>query len=290
MTSVAREKSQVQVAGLFVYPVKSCRGIALGEAEIGPFGFRHDREFLIVDEADRFVTQRAAGALALIQVSLDGQAMRLTAPDAGELSVSLAEPAHPSHAKPARAVQIFNDQVLADDMGDEAAEWISGALRQTCRLVRVGSAYSRKVPLQRIPEIHRTGQEPVISFTDAFPTLLVSEESLADLNARLSESIPMDRFRPNIVVRGCAPYAENSWDVVRAGEVVFGCATTCLRCVVTSIDQQTGSRTGAEPLKTLATYQRSPDGNGVAFGQYLVHSGSGMLRVGDALSTEKTAR
>ena len=96
----------------------------------------------------------------------------------------------------------------------------------------------------------------------------------------------MSRFRPNIVVRGCAPYDENKWNVVRSGDLTFGCATTCLRCVITSIDQQTGIGQGAEPLRTLATYRRAPDGNGVMFGQYLIHSGAGTLRVGDALRME----
>ncbi len=285
--SVVTETSQVQITGLFIYPVKSCHGIALTEVEIGPLGFLHDREFLVVDEADHFITQRSAGELALIRASLEGERMKLTAPGAGDLSVALAHPIDQFPSKPPRAVTIFNDQVLADDVGDEAAAWFSGVLRQPCRLVRVGPAYSRKVPPERIAEIYRTAMPPEVSFTDAFPTLLVSEESLADLNRRLPDAVPMNRFRPNIVVRGCAPYAENSWDFVRAGGVVFGCATTCLRCVVTSVDQETGIRTGAEPLRTLATYRRAPNGNGVIFGQYLVHAGSGKLRVGESLATER---
>lgn len=274
----------VQIAGLFIYPVKSCRGISLEEAQLDWRGFLHDREFLVVDETDAFLTQRTAPELATVQIALEETGLVLQAPKAGELRLSFSNIEKRSGSR--RRVTIFSDQVLADDVGDEAAEWFSAVLPRPCRLVRIGSSYSRKAPLQEIAQAHRSDNAPEISFTDAFPTLLISEESLADLNVRLPESLPMDRFRPNIVVRGCAPYDENTWNAVRSGDIVFGCATPCLRCVITTIDQQTGTRDGAEPLRMLATYRRAPDGSGVIFGQYLVHSGIGKLHIGDALMIE----
>lgn len=276
----------MQITGLFVYPVKSCRGISLGEAQLGPRGFLHDREFLVVDEADAFLTQRNAPALATVQITLEEEGMVLDAPDVESLRVPFHNFDDASGSRGARHVTIFNDHVLANDAGAEVAEWFGAVLHRSCRLVRIGQSYSRKVPLDKIAPAHRSDKAPEISFTDAFPTLLVSEESLADLNTRLAEPITMGRFRPNIVVRGCEPYEENTWLTVGAGDIVFGCATTCLRCVITSIDQTTGVRQGVEPLRTLATYRRSPDGNGVIFGQYLVHSGVGKLRVGDVLRAD----
>lgn len=278
----------VQITALFIYPVKSCRGISLEEAQLGSRGFLHDREFLIVDETNSFLTQRSAPQLATVQIALTKTGLVLKAPDAGELHVSFSGMEEQSRSSSPRHVTIFSDQVLADDVGDEAAEWCSAVLARRCRLVRIGASYARKVRLEEnAQEHHHSTQAPEISFTDAFPTLLISEESLADLNTRLPKSLLMDRFRPNIVVRGCAPYDENTWKRVQAGGIVFSCATPCERCVITTIDQETGTRDGVEPLRTLATYRRVPGGSGVIFGQYLIHSGSGKLRVGDALTTER---
>ena len=148
-------------------------------------------------------------------------------------------------------------------MGDQAAEWLRTALKQRCRLLRIGASYSRQVRPEKIAPVHRSPQGADISFTDAFPTLLTAEESLAELNGRLPHPIPMSRFRPNIVVRGGAPYEEDTWSAVRTETLVFGCASPNLRCIVTTTDQQTGARDGPEPLRTLATYRRAPDGSGV---------------------------
>ena len=276
----------VEITGLFTYPVKSCRGIAMTEAEIGPRGFLHDREFLVVDDADQFLTQRTAPDLATVDISTTPSGFVLTADAiAQELHLPLNGNDKVRGAGVQRHVTIFNDQMLADDVGDDAAEWFSAVLHRRCRVVRIGAASSRKVPP------HRVTAAPEISFTDAFPTFLASEESLADLNSRLAVTVPMNRFRPNIVVRGCAPYEENTWESIRVNDVILGCAAPCLRCIVTTTDQETGKRESPEPLRTLATYRRGADGTGVIFGVYLVHSGTGKLRVGDCLVSQvATAR
>ncbi len=274
----------IEISALFVYPVKSCRGTSLQEVEIGRRGFRHDREFLVVDAGDSFLTQRTAPELATVDVAIDEADLVLRAADAGELRAALAT--MPGETRPQREVTIFRDRVLADDMGDAAAEWFSAVLHQRCRLVRAGAAAKREVPSSRLPASHRTAAGTPISFPDAFPTLLTSEASLADLNTRLPQPIPIGRFRPNIVVRGGAPYEEDTWSSIRAGEVAFGCADVCLRCIIATTDQATGCRDGDEPLRTLATYRRAPDRNGVMFGRYLVHSAPGRLRVGDLVLPE----
>jgi len=281
----------IQITGLFIYPVKSCRGISLPEVEIGSRGMLHDREFLVVDESGSFLTQRTAAELATVRIAVEQDGLALEAPEMGILRVPFACSHEASSGSGvARQVTIFNDQVLADDAGDEAAEWFSATLRRSCRLVRAGASYTRKVPPERIALPHRPAEGPEISFTDGFPTLLVSEESLADLNRRLEHPVPMDRFRPNIVVRGCEPFEEDTWNTVRLGDLVFGCARPDLRCVITTINQQTGVRDGVEPLRTLATYRRAEDGRSVKFGQYLVHSGTGQLKVGDTLVSETRAQ
>jgi hypothetical protein len=276
----------VEITGLFVYPVKSCRGIALQEAEIGPRGLRHDREFLLVDEDDVFMTQRKTPDLARISVVLENGSISFATDQATELRLQFDDIEETGNAQPRRTVRIFNDTVVADDVGETAAEWFSDVLQRSCRLVRIGALSHREVPLLRIAEPHRGSIAPQVPFTDAYPTLLASEESLADLNTRLPHPIPMNRFRPNIVVRGAAPFAEHTWTSLRCGEVVLGSAAACLRCVVTTTDQQTGMHDGVEPLQTLAKYRRSPDGRGVMFGHYVVHPTRGTLRVGDSLVVE----
>lgn len=273
----------IEISGLFVYPVKSCRGIALDEVNVGRRGFLHDREFLVVDETDAFLTQRNAPALATIETTLTPSDLVLSAPRIEALRVPLVSDTSGASTI-TREVQIFSGRMLADDRGDEAAEWFSSVLGRPCRLMQIGSSSVRRVRPDRIatPEF---GAD--ISFTDAFPTLLITEASLADLNMRLPHAIPMNRFRPNIVVRGASAFAEDTWHRVRISDVVFHCSAACLRCVITTTDQRTGERDGAEPLATLATFRRAPDGTGVMFGQYLVHSGRGRLRIGDALVTEQ---
>jgi uncharacterized protein YcbX len=276
----------IEVTALFVYPVKSCRGIELQQVEIGPRGFLHDREFLVVDENDAFLTQRNTPALATIDLAIGPEGFLFGAPRQLELRLGFDEIAARAVSGERRNVAIFRDRALADDMGHAAAEWFSSALQRTCRLVRVGDAFRREVPLARVAEAFRMPGAAPISFTDAFPTLITSEASLADLNTRLAMPIPMARFRPNIVVRGAAAYEEDTWTRVRVSQISFGCSAACLRCVITTTDQQTGARDGVEPLRTLATYRRAADGSGVMFGQYLVHAEPGMLRVGDALVVE----
>jgi uncharacterized protein YcbX len=278
------------VSGLFIYPVKSCRGVSLGEVELGRWGFRHDREFLVTDESYNFLTQRNAPELATVEIGVEDEWLVLKTANTEGFRVPLEVLPTSDNARGPMPVTIFRDHVLADDAGNEAAEWFSTVLQRRCRLVRIGASYSRKVPPEEIAPARRAGLAPDISFTDAFPILLAAEESLADLNTRLPAAIPMSRFRANIVVRGAEAYAENNWGDVAIGEISFTGAAACLRCVVTTTDQQTGRRDGPEPLRTLATYRRSSDGSGVMFGQYLVHHANGRLRIGDTLKINGQSR
>ena len=273
------------LSALYCYPVKSCRGTALTKAVLDHRGIVHDREFMVVDSEGRHMTQRATPAMARIATAIADDALGLGADGMAELRVPWTAP-----GRARLQVTVWRDTVLADDAGDEAAAWLSDVLGQPCRLVAMGEDSRRDVPAARIPEHHRaTLTQPVpVAFCDAFPLLVVSEESVADLNRRVGGEpfLRMDRFRPNLVVTGCdAPYAEDTWKTYRVGEVRLFSAGPCGHCAITTTDQQTLER-GKEPLRTLAGYRRTPDGD-VVFGQNVIHAQPGArLRVGDEVALE----
>ena len=270
------------LTAIYCYPVKSCRGVALSEASLDRRGIVHDREMLIVDGNNRQRTQREMPAIALIDTALTDDALVLRAPGAGgELRMPWRAP-----GRLVREVSIWHDTVAADDVGDAAAEWLSDVLGQTCRLVTTGARSRRVRPPERLPaNVHPEvlSRSVEIAFPDGYPLLVISEESLDDLNRRLDlpEALGMDRFRPNLVVSGCAePYTEDTWQEFRVGEARFFGGEPCGRCIMTTTDQQTLARS-PEPLRTLAGYRRTPAGE-VTFGQNAIPAeDSGCLRVGD---------
>jgi hypothetical protein len=264
----------IRVASLHVYPVKSCRGVDLSEAQVGRMGIQHDRQWMFVDDRGMFVAQRADGGrgigirtMCLIRTSLDGGVLRLTAPEIAPLDVPLA-----GVPGPARQVQIWDATTIGVDQGAEAARWASTVLSRE----RPG-----RYQLVRMPDTaHRppsTGTAS-LAFADGYPFLVVSDASLADLNARLDEPLPMNRFRPNIVLGGCDPYEEDRLGLIRIGEVELAGQTRCLRCPIPTTDQDTAHR-GKEPLQTLARYRRTDAG--VVFGRNFNHRSTGRLAVGD---------
>jgi uncharacterized protein YcbX len=272
----------LQVASLHIYPVKSCAGVSVPSWPISRYGFAHDREFLVVDEYGKFLTQRTHPKLALIQPVAERDVLRLQAPDLAETTVPWFGSAADRGPKFSRPVSIWRDQVEADDLGEEIAEWFTSLLGLNARLVRIGSRYRRAIDAGKVPIVHRENLGVrEVSFADAYPFLITSEASLADLNQRLPQSVPMNRFRPNIVVGGVMdPYAEDHWQTVEIGPLLFRHRGPCVRCVVTTTDQVTLER-GNEPLKTLATYRRDGEG-GVIFGMnFFCESSTGTIRVGD---------
>jgi len=202
-----------------------------------------------------------------VRTEVGGDWLQLEAPGMSPLEVPIErEPG------PTVRVSVWKDESAALDEGRTAAEWFSAYLESSARLVRLANDDARPLGAPSAQPGDR------LSFADAYPFLLLSEASLDGLNRRLSLPLPMDRFRPNIVITGCGPHAEDRWRLVRIGEVDFRVAKPCARCVITTTNQRTGER-GREPLRTLATY-RLQDGE-VLFGQNLVHGGRGVIRVGD---------
>lgn len=265
----------MHLSALHIYPVKSCRGLSVSTAELDDHGLVDDRRFMVVSAEDgKFLTQRTHPRMALIETALTPDILVLSS--AGHDSVTIPRNASAG----VRTVTVWKSTTSADDCGDEPAEWLSDFLGLSLRLVRMGGTFQR-------PIVKPTAQPgDVVSFADGYPLLVISEETLADLNDRLiakqEEPLPMNRFRPNLVVAGCAPYGEDAWTKVRIGGVILRHAGPCARCVVTTTDQLTAVR-GKEPLRTLATYRRDPeDPTDVNFGVNLIHETKrGTLRVGD---------
>lgn len=259
--------ASVTVTGLYRYPIKSCAGTALSTAILEPRGIRHDRELLIVDAAtDRFLTQRELPRMALIAPQIADGELRVSAPGMAPLTLPIIEDG------PTREVGIWRDRCVAVDQGGVAAGWLSAFLGHSCRLVRMAPAFVRPVD----PDYATAGDQ--VGFADGFPCLLTAEESLAALNERLDEPLPMDRFRPNIVIAGGTPFGEDRMSRLRIGDIVFKAPKACARCTITTVDQATGE-TGKEPLRTFATFRKAR--RGVLFGQNLIHTGIGTIRVGD---------
>jgi uncharacterized protein YcbX len=213
---------------------------------------------MVVGQDSTFLSQRAIPRMSLIETTLSDDALQLKAPGLEMVEV----PKNLETPTPVDVV-IWNDTCSAVDCGDDAAEWLSEFLKVQCRLVTMGKTYSRAVSAK-----YSTKKDQV-SFADVFPFLLVSSASLRDLNDRLDMPVPMNRFRPNLVVSGCEPYAEDHWDHLAIGSLTFRVSKPCARCTVPGVDQSTGVP-GTEPLATLATYRKF-EGGKVYFGQNLVN-------------------
>jgi uncharacterized protein len=267
------------LSGLYIHPVKSLRGCAVDTADVDALGLVGDRRFMVVDEHGRFLTQRTVARMALIMTALDQHALALSAQGAGTIRVSRAA----DLGSPLRTVSVWKSEGLqAEDCGETAALWLSEFLGLKCRLVRVGREFVRPVPKPKARE------GDIVGFADSYPFLVISESSLANLNDRLiaagEEAVPMNRFRPNLVVAGCDAFAEDTWTRFQIASVVFRAGGPCGRCIVTTTDQDTAER-GKEPLHTLATYRRNAtDPTNVDFGQNLFHeTKSGKLTIGDTV-------
>ena len=268
-----------RVASLHVYPVKSCRGIDVDSFLMTSTGPEWDRRWMIVTADNQFITQRTHPKLATVSVAVGDGELRLSAEGRGPLVVDV------EHAGDSRRVTIWNDECLAVDAGDEAAGWLSDVLDERLRLVRIDPA----VPRLANPKYAGSAPHPV-TFTDGYPILMISNESLEDLNRRVPEPIPMARFRPNIVIEGVTAFAEDAMTHFRFGPIVLRGVKLCTRCSVTTTDQLTGARDAhQEPLRALGKYRHDYVLKGLTFGQNcVVEAGVGeRLRAGTSLSIDR---
>lgn len=260
--------SNLTLTGLHFYPVKSCRGIDLKKMRIGIRGPENDRRWMIVDEQGKLLTQRRHPNMALIQTKVFESFLSLNAPGMPEYNLPAQ---NESEGRETIDVDIWGDEVRAVTCGEDASQWFSRFMGFPCRLVTLDKNFVRHV------ETGFAGVESQVGFTDVFPLLLISTASLEDLNSRLAQPIPMNRFRPNLVVNGCEPYAEDRWKKIRIGQMIFHLVTKCERCTVPTVDQDTAERS-KEPLKTLSAYR--VENNKIMFGKNAIHESEGELTLG----------
>ena len=259
------------LAAIHIHPVKSCAPLALQAASVEARGLAHDRRYLVVDADGRFLTGRQLPRLTLLRAL----------PVAGGLA--LQAPGMPAHAvaapdgNPERiTVTVWGDTVDAAACEAAVDAWLSRFLGQPVRLAHMDHLAQRAVD----PAYGRAGDE--VGFADGYPLLLLSQAAHDALNARLARPVPITRFRPNLVVAGCAPHAEDGWRRIRIGATEFDLVKPCTRCVFTTVDGERGAFSeDGEPLATLKAYRRGP--RGITFGQNLIARGGGVLRVGDAV-------
>jgi uncharacterized protein YcbX len=257
----------ITLSTLTYYPIKACRGFDVPESNVQRMGLEHDRRMMVVTPDGGFLTQREHPRLALVTPTLKNEALTLSAPDFDSLQIGIQSSGTPT------SVDIWSSKnVDAIDQGDEAAAWLSDWLATPVRLVHIADGFKRRLnPNYAINADDHTG------FADGYPILIISEESLRDLNSQLDSALPMNRFRPNLVVKGCEPFAEDTWKRIRIGDVEMALVKVCPRCVVTTIDKETLAK-NKEPLKTLSGYRNHE--LGAIFGMNTIPLNEGKIEVG----------
>lgn len=277
-------RTMVTLSQLILYPIKSCAAMPVEEAVATVSGLAaqgvHDREWMLVTHDGQFLTQREFPRMATIVPRVDGGVLLVTAPGMQPLRLPLAQEASMRTLR----VQIWDDLVDATDCGDAAAAWFAQALDTRCRLVRFQPALARPTSEKW------TGGAPASTrFADAYPLLLVGQAALDEINGRMRAAgraaLPMDRFRPNLVVSGTDPFEEDYSATLRAGEVVIKPVKPCARCPIPAIDQATGIP-GPDPLDILQSWRSKAILEGavcVGMNCIVADGAGGILRVGQAL-------
>ncbi|HEX8369059.1 MAG TPA: MOSC N-terminal beta barrel domain-containing protein [Pyrinomonadaceae bacterium] len=263
-----------------IYPIKSLKGISLKKAKIARRGLEFDRRWMLVDEKNKFFTQREFPKMATIEVRIGENSLEVS-----ETENKLEIPFSPNNDETTR-VAVWSSKCAAKVYENSINEWFSDVLQTKCRLVLMPEETERKVNY-----FYAVRRDDHVSFADGYPFLLIGENSLKDLNSRLEDDLPMNRFRPNFVVKDAEPFAEDGWKKIKIGASVFHIVKPCARCVMTTIDQATGEKDGKEPLKTLASFRvpKRSVKKKILFGQNLIVEKAGdFLRVGDEIEVLET--
>jgi len=261
------------ISEILIYPVKSLGAISLSQAEVEERGLRYDRRWLVVDDNNRFVTQRQYPTMALIEVSIteNGLQLRHRTRDLGILTV----PFQPETFDLV-TVTLWDDQIESVIVNDASNRWLSEALGFSARLVYLPDTSPRLADPNYAPF------DANVSFADGYPVLVIGQSSLDDLNTRLSEPVSMIRFRPNLVFEGGLPYDEDQWYEFTVGNLTFYGVKPCARCILTTVDPEKGEIAGKEPIRTLSTYRKR--NNKIFFGQNLMTNQTGTIKIGDEIS------
>lgn len=272
----------LQLSEIWIYPVKSLAGIHLQEAKVTERGLENDRRWLLVDENGHFLTQRQFPQLALFQTAID--ATILTISHRKNNSEALKVNLSPTNYLKKVSVKVWDDTIDdALEVSEEANEWFSKALEMPTRLVYMPESSRREVD----KKYAITGNE-ITSFSDAYPFLVIGQSSLDDLNNRLKESVKMNRFRPNLVFKGGEAFEEEYWYEVQIGKATFWGVKPCARCIMTTINQESGEKAGKDPLFTLSTYRKA--GKRVLFGQNLLVTVLENIQIGDTIHVISTKK
>jgi uncharacterized protein YcbX len=261
----------LRVSQLFNYPIKSLGGIALDTAQLTDRGLQHDRRWMLIDKDNRFLSQREHAQMALFKIELETDSLKVTyTTDGSHINIPFI-PLKPEMVD----VVIWDDTCTGQLVSDVVDAWFTVKLGIPTRLVYMPNE------THRATDPRYTTQGTIASFADAYPALLIGQASLDDLNNRLAEPLPMNRFRPNIVFEGGEPYSEDLMNHISINGIDMYGVKLCARCIMTTIDQQTAVK-NKEPLKTLARYRRK--GNKILFGQNLAFNSNGVLNIGDEIN------
>jgi uncharacterized protein len=257
---------------IWIYPIKSLGGIRLQTAKVQEKGLQYDRRFMLIEENGLFMTQRVYPQMALFKTSITGSELAIT-----HKGDTLPVPLTPQAFQLPRPVQIWDDLVMANEVDPAYSAWFSQRLGIKCHLVYFPEENPRAVdPKYKVNDEH-------VGLADAYPFLIIGQASLNDLNTRLENPLPMNRFRPNLVFTGGQPYEEESWRNFTIGTNRFVGVKPCARCVLTTVNQETAEK-GKEPLKTLATYRNI--NNKILFGQNVVALDHQTITVGDTVTLQ----
>lgn len=259
----------IRIHSLHVYPIKSCRGIDLTQAQLVDTGIEFDRHWMLVDLKGKFLSQRQYPQMARIGCAFDGDHLRVQCDGYGDLTIPLQQ-----HAEARLRVRIWNDECSAAEVSAPASQWFSDVLGVSCRLVFLPASEQRRVD----PEYAR--QQEIVGFADGFPLLVVSLASVDLLNQRLQQKVSIDRFRPNIVLAGCDAHAEDNWRAIDINGTRIALAKPCSRCAIPSYDQHSGEK-HEQLLQALGEYRRRD--YKILFGQNGLHTQNACLNVGDSV-------
>ena len=278
------------VSKLCIYPFKSTQGIELQQAQVKTQGFSGDREMMLVSGSGKFITQRQFPQLAKIQVKIVGQNVTLQLVDNSFPPITFNTIADGALLE----VEIWGDRFFAIDQGDEVAQWFQQFLQlpsdKICRVVKKSDSHTRFMTKK-----YPNDEDIPLNFTDNSPVMLTATASLLELNQRIIEihqqhaqAVPMNRFRPNIVIETIEPFIEDSWRTIQIGEVRFQVAKPCTRCIMTTVDRDKGVKNSLkEPLKTLGTFRQLSE-KGVIFGVSTIPQNEGLISIGDRLQVIET--
>lgn len=264
--------SNLKLTQIWIYPIKSLGGITLPSAEVMGKGLQYDRRWMLVDETGTCMTQRVYPKMALFKLSIENRHLIVSyGQDSIKLELQTQETSAPKNAI------IWNDTVLVNEVSQAYSQWFSELLGHRCALVYFPEENARPVdPSYKLNDEH-------VSLADAYPFLIIGQSSLDDLNSRLTEPIPMNRFRPNFIFEGGKPYDEDTWRTFAIGSTQFVGVKPCARCLVPTVNQDTAEK-GVEPVKTLASYRKK--GNNIYFGQNLIALNYSPVSVGAQITLQ----